>query len=108
MLIDDLDAVCKENTGRQCSTVHDNRSSISSIPAIDLDATTASCQCKNVGLGARLAGDLTSKKVGVVRAGDKVLAQWLIQRLTCASRVDGMEERCTSYHQILKSSKVHC
>src|SRR6266480_1089328 len=107
MLVDDLDAVCKENTGRQCAAVHDNRSSISSIPAIDLDTATAFCQCNNVSLGARLSGNLTAKKVGVVRAGNKVLAQGSIQRLAGASRIDGLEEWCASYHQILEGGKVH-
>lgn len=32
MLIDDLDVVCKENTGHQCSAVHGNRPSIGPIP----------------------------------------------------------------------------
>ena len=66
--VDDRDAIRKQNAGGHSPAVRHNWPAISTIPAINLHATTTLCQCGNVRLSAGGAGYLATQKIGVVRA----------------------------------------
>lgn len=105
---DGLHHVLEQNVGAQRHAVRDYRLLVFlAVPAVELDASTAGEEHTSVHLDARLAAELTSDQVGVVRRVDEVVTQRLVHVLVDVEAVEEDGRVVLGHEKVVEALFAH-
>lgn len=105
---DGLHHVLEQNVRAQRHAVRDYRLLVLlAVPTVEFDASTAGQEHAPVHLDARLAAELTSDQVGVVRRVDKVVTQWLVHVLVDVETVEEDGRVVLGHEKVVEALFAH-
>ena len=110
IFFDDRNTIRERDRSGQGTSVNNNRTAIVSIPAVDLDASTALLQGPDVSLDTGASTNLATKEIRIVRARNEVLIQRAIQIVACPTirgPVVGLDIVIFGTNECRKGREVH-